>query len=81
MRRWRERHPERILEHAVSGMLPKNRTRRLRENRMVCINGETHPHISQLSQNPWKMAMRHPLVRVARALCGSLRPLLTAICV
>lgn len=40
VRRWRERNPERILEHAVSGMLPHNRTRVVRNSRLVCINGE-----------------------------------------
>lgn len=61
VKRWRERNPERILEHAVHGMLPKNRSRRVREERLICINGDVHPHGSQILQNPWKMALNHPL--------------------
>ncbi|GAB3503328.1 50S ribosomal protein L13 [Spirosoma knui] len=42
-----EKHPERIIEHAVRGMLPKNRLgRRLFTNLHVYV-GEQHPHEAQ----------------------------------
>ena len=42
-----EKHPERIIEHAVKGMLPKNRLgRRLFTNLHVYV-GDQHPHASQ----------------------------------
>ncbi|MFN8353126.1 MAG: 50S ribosomal protein L13 [Spirosomataceae bacterium] len=41
------KHPERIIEHAVKGMLPKNRLgRRLFTNLHVYAGGE-HPHAAQ----------------------------------
>ncbi len=41
------KHPERILEHAVKGMLPKNRLgRRLFHNLFVYV-GPEHPHAAQ----------------------------------
>ena len=57
MRRWRERHPERILKAAVHGMLPKNRSRRLREERLVLLQGDVHPHGGQTKENPWKLSL------------------------
>lgn len=42
-----DKHPERILEHAVKGMLPKNRLgRRLFTNLHVYTGGQ-HPHDAQ----------------------------------
>ena len=42
-----ERHPERVIERAVWGMLPKNRLgRRLHKNLRVYA-GEAHPHKAQ----------------------------------
>ncbi|GAB3890931.1 50S ribosomal protein L13 [Spirosoma agri] len=42
-----EKHPERIIEHAVKGMLPKNRLgRRLYTNLYVYAGGQ-HPHEAQ----------------------------------
>ncbi len=41
------RHPERVIERAVWGMLPKNRLgRRLQKNLRVYV-GENHPHTAQ----------------------------------
>ena len=42
-------HPQRVIEKAVHNMLPKNRLRALRMNRLKVYVGETHPHIGQLS--------------------------------
>merc|ERR1711916_155926 len=64
VRRWRERHPHRILEAAVNGMLPKNRTRRLRKSRLHILEGEEHPHLGQVAQNPFKVALQ-PVQRAA----------------
>jgi len=41
------KHPERIFEHAVKGMLPKNRLgRQLFKNLHVYV-GDNHPHEAQ----------------------------------
>ena len=37
-------HPERILEHAVSGMIPDNRLKKARMLRLKVIVGDTHPY-------------------------------------
>lgn len=42
-----ERHPERIIEHAVWGMLPKNRMGRKLIRRLKVYAGEAHPHQAQ----------------------------------
>jgi large subunit ribosomal protein L13 len=41
------RHPERVLEHAVWGMLPKNRLGRKLIRRLKVYAGEAHPHAAQ----------------------------------
>lgn len=56
VRRFRERHPERVLQHAVHGMLPKNRSRHVREARLVLLTGDEHPHHSQVVSNPYRLA-------------------------
>ena len=45
-----EKHPERVIYHAVSGMLPKNklRTRRLRRLKIYTVSD--HPHKAQSPQ-------------------------------
>ncbi len=68
MRRIRERYPDRILRHAVHGMLPKNRTRRVREDRLVLLTGEDHPHHGQVAATPYK------LVAEKKAVSGSGMP-------
>ncbi|WP_161881597.1 50S ribosomal protein L13 [Deinococcus alpinitundrae] len=41
------RHPERVIEHAVFGMLPKGRQGRAMHPRLKVYAGETHPHAAQ----------------------------------
>jgi large subunit ribosomal protein L13 len=45
-----EKHPERIIYHAVSGMLPKNRLRSRRLRRLKIYPGSRHPHDAQMPQ-------------------------------
>lgn len=42
-----EKHPERIIEHAVKGMLPKNRLGRRLYTNLYVYAGEQHPHEAQ----------------------------------
>lgn len=42
-----ERHPERVIEHAVWGMLPKTRLGRKLIRRLKVYAGDTHPHQAQ----------------------------------
>lgn len=46
----RERHPERIIEAAVRGMLPKNKLGRRMFRRLKAYAGPEHPHTSQQPQ-------------------------------
>ncbi|UCE04884.1 MAG: 50S ribosomal protein L13 [bacterium] len=41
------RHPERVLEHAIKGMLPKNRLGRKMFKKLRIYAGEEHPHEAQ----------------------------------
>jgi large subunit ribosomal protein L13 len=41
------KHPERVLERAVWGMLPKNRLGRKMIRRLKVYAGDTHPHQAQ----------------------------------
>jgi len=41
------KHPQRVLEHAVWGMLPKTRMGRRLIRRLKVYAGETHPHDAQ----------------------------------
>ena len=41
------KHPERVLESAVRGMLPKNRQRRRLMGRLHVYAGPDHPHVAQ----------------------------------
>jgi large subunit ribosomal protein L13 len=43
----RTRHPEFILEHAVRGMLPKNRIARRMFTKLKVYAGPEHPHAAQ----------------------------------
>jgi large subunit ribosomal protein L13 len=47
LKRLREKHPERIIEHAVKGMLPHNRLGRAQIKKMKVYASETHPHEAQ----------------------------------
>lgn len=42
-----KKHPERIVERAVRGMLPPNRTRDVRLGRLKVFAGSEHPHEAQ----------------------------------
>ncbi len=50
----RERHPEFIIEHAVKGMLPKNRIARQMLTKLRVFAGPTHTHEAQ---NPIKISV------------------------
>lgn len=43
----RDRHPERIIQEAVKGMLPKNASCRKMFSRLKVYAGESHPHAAQ----------------------------------
>lgn len=42
-----KRHPERVIEHAVKGMLPNNKLRALRMGKLKVYAGANHPHTAQ----------------------------------
>lgn len=46
----KNKHPERILRFAVRGMLPKNRLRDPRLNRLKIYSQANHPHVAQKPQ-------------------------------
>lgn len=43
----RQKHPKRLLEEAVSGMLPKNRLRKVFMDKLYIYAGPEHPHAGQ----------------------------------
>lgn len=43
----REKHPERIIQHAVRGMLPKTKLGRKIIKKLHVYPGPEHPHVSQ----------------------------------
>jgi large subunit ribosomal protein L13 len=43
----RARHPEFLIEHAVKGMLPKNRLGRKLLTKLKVYRGNVHPHAAQ----------------------------------
>lgn len=43
-----EKHPERVIELAVKGMLPKNNLGRLMRRKLKVYAGPEHPHAAQL---------------------------------
>ncbi|MCO6452851.1 MAG: 50S ribosomal protein L13 [Caldilineales bacterium] len=47
LRRMLETHPERVLESAVKGMLPKNRLGRQMYKKLKVYASPTHPHAAQ----------------------------------
>lgn len=47
-----ERHPERVVEHAVKGMLPKTTLGRKQATKLKVYAGPEHPHAAQ---NPVKI--------------------------
>ena len=44
----RARHPERLIMHAVKGMIPKNRLGRVLLTKLKVYRGNTHPHAAQM---------------------------------
>lgn len=42
-----EKHPERVIEHAVKGMLPKNTLGRAMAKKLKVYAGAAHPHMAQ----------------------------------
>ena len=51
----RARHPEKLITHAVRGMVPKNRLGRVLMTKLKVYKGDKHPHAAQLPQ-PLKAA-------------------------
>ncbi len=49
-----ERHPDRVIEHAVKGMLPKNTLGRAQGMKLKVYAGPEHPHVAQ---NPRKIEL------------------------
>jgi large subunit ribosomal protein L13 len=47
LRRMLETHPTRVIEHAVRGMLPKNRLGRKMISKLKVYAGSDHPHQAQ----------------------------------
>lgn len=50
----REKHPERLIMHAVKGMIPKNRLGRQLLTKLKVYKGAEHPH---QAQNPATMTL------------------------
>ena len=48
------KHPERVLEHAIKGMLPKNTLGRAMGKKLKVYAGPEHPHAAQ---NPREFKM------------------------
>lgn len=47
LKKVRERHPERIIRHAVAGMVPKSRLGRAMLKKLKIYSGPHHPHAAQ----------------------------------
>jgi large subunit ribosomal protein L13 len=43
----RAKHPERLITHAVKGMIPKNRLGRVLLTKLKVYTGDQHPHAAQ----------------------------------
>ena len=46
-----EKHPDRVIKHAVKGMLPKNKLGRQMLKRLKVYTGPEHPHDAQKPEN------------------------------
>jgi len=46
----RARHPEKLITHAVRGMIPKNRLGRVLMTKLKVYKGDKHPHAAQQPQ-------------------------------
>ena len=62
-----ENHPERVIEHAVKGMLPHNRLSALMMTRLKVFVGETHPYGGQLSKAPAKAVEAEVIAKAVEA--------------
>lgn len=49
-------HPERVIEHAVRGMLPKNSLGRQMYRKLKVYRGASHPHSGQVRTEPGENA-------------------------
>jgi large subunit ribosomal protein L13 len=47
----RARHPEKLITHAVRGMVPKNRLGRVLMTKLKVYKGSAHPHAAQQPAN------------------------------
>jgi len=47
LKEMRERHPDRIIENAVKGMLPRNALGKAQLKKLKIFEGSTHPHAAQ----------------------------------
>jgi len=55
-----ETHPTRVIEHAVKGMLPKNRLNARMMKRLKVYAGDNHPHQGQLKGTSVVAAEKSP---------------------
>ena len=44
---WKAHHPEKLITHAVRGMVPKNRLGRVLMTKLKVYKGSEHPHAAQ----------------------------------
>ncbi len=52
LREMQEKHPERVIELAVKGMLPSNKQGRQMLRRLKVYAGDRHPHQAQVGTEP-----------------------------
>jgi len=52
LREMQEKHPERVIELAVKGMLPRNKRGRQMLRRLRVYAGNSHPHQAQVGAEP-----------------------------
>ena len=57
LQRLLDRHPERAIQHAVKGMLPKNTLGRHMLRRMKVYSGSEHPHQAQVTATERRQAL------------------------
>ena len=57
LQRLLDRHPERAIQHAVKGMLPKNTLGRHMLRRMKVYSGSEHPHEAQVTATERRQAL------------------------
>jgi large subunit ribosomal protein L13 len=51
LQRMLKTHPERVIEHAIKGMLPKNKLGRAMYKKLKVYAGDSHPHAAQKPQS------------------------------